>query len=224
MSEIPPPPPPDVDNTPTWLSRNKRLVIVAAGSLIIGVVGGAALGYNLNDPTRSAAYTQLQNEKATVEAERDSAVQDKKRLNEDLTKSRQETQDATEAQRQAWADIASKTTDVQKKERAVQDREDELNELEKTLEEREKAVGILEVEQEKNRIYEGIWTVGVDVDPGTYRLAEAFDGDMCYWSIEKTGSNGALIDNDIVTGGRPSVTLKSGQDFRTQGCGPWDKQ
>lgn len=72
-------------------------------------------------------------------------------------------------------------------------------------------------------IGEGTWTVGVDVDPGKYRTVAAVS-DGCYWEITKAGTNGAdIIANDNVTGGRPTVTLKKGQEFKNQGCGDFQK-
>lgn len=71
-------------------------------------------------------------------------------------------------------------------------------------------------------IEEGTWTVGDDFPAGTYKLQTAATS-MCYWGIYKSGTNQAnIIDNDIVTGGRPTVTLKRGQDFKSD-CGTWIK-
>lgn len=75
----------------------------------------------------------------------------------------------------------------------------------------------------KPTIDEGVWTVGLDVPAGTYRVTAPVDDD-CYWAITKSGSNGEdIIANDIVSGGRPTVTLKKGQDFESARCGTWEK-
>lgn len=72
-------------------------------------------------------------------------------------------------------------------------------------------------------IEEGTWVVGLDIPAGTYRSLEAVSS-RCYWSITRTGSNGAdIIQNDIPGGGRPMVTLKKGHDFTTRRCGEWGK-
>lgn len=72
-------------------------------------------------------------------------------------------------------------------------------------------------------IEDGIWTVGDDFPAGTYKVVTPVTR-MCYWGIYKSGTNQAnIIDNDIVTGGRPTVTLKRGQDFKSSGCGTWAK-
>lgn len=72
-------------------------------------------------------------------------------------------------------------------------------------------------------IEDGIWTVGDDFPAGTYKVRDALT-EMCYWGIYKSGTNQAtIVDNDIVTGGKPTVTLKRGQDFKSSGCGTWVK-
>jgi hypothetical protein len=72
-------------------------------------------------------------------------------------------------------------------------------------------------------IDDGVWTVGTDLPAGRYRTtANVSSG--CYWSITKSGTNGeTIIANDIPGGGRPSVTVKIGQDFTSQDCGTWAK-
>lgn len=75
----------------------------------------------------------------------------------------------------------------------------------------------------KPTIDEGVWTVGVDFPAGTYRVAVPVS-DSCYWEITKSGTNGDdIIANDIVEGGRPTVTLRKGQDFTSKRCGTWEK-
>jgi hypothetical protein len=72
-------------------------------------------------------------------------------------------------------------------------------------------------------IEDGVWTVGTDFPAGKYRVKENVQ-DTCYWEITKSGTNGSsIVENDIVTGGRPTVTLRKGQDFKSQDCGIWVK-
>lgn len=63
--------------------------------------------------------------------------------------------------------------------------------------------------------------VGEDIPAGTYRVVEEVDGDSCYWLKSKDAEGSQIIDNDLPTGGRPQVTLKSGQWFKSQGCPEW---
>jgi hypothetical protein len=73
-------------------------------------------------------------------------------------------------------------------------------------------------------IEEGQWEVGVDVPAGVYKVTAAVDpGAQCYWKITQHGKPDNIINNDIVAGGKPTVTLKKGQDFTTQSCGTWAK-
>lgn len=67
----------------------------------------------------------------------------------------------------------------------------------------------------------GIWTIGVDVAPGTYRPGEPA-GEDCYWAVLESGTNGEEIINNGLGGGRPTVTLAVGQDFETDRCGTWE--
>lgn len=72
-------------------------------------------------------------------------------------------------------------------------------------------------------ITEGVWVVGEDIEPGRYRTINPVASD-CYWGIYAAGTNGDdIIANDIVTGGRPTVTLSEGQEFENNGCGDWAK-
>jgi hypothetical protein len=75
-------------------------------------------------------------------------------------------------------------------------------------------------------IPDGTWTIGADIQPGTYRIITAVTEDAnCFWRISKTGTNGLdIVAGDIVKGGRPSVTLAAGQDFISHNCGTWAKQ
>jgi hypothetical protein len=71
-------------------------------------------------------------------------------------------------------------------------------------------------------IGDGTWVVGEDFPAGRYRVIEPVQG-TCYWQISKANTNGSsIVANDIVTGGRPTVTLKKGQEFRAD-CGTWRK-
>ncbi|GAA0921100.1 hypothetical protein Vau01_009690 [Virgisporangium aurantiacum] len=71
-------------------------------------------------------------------------------------------------------------------------------------------------------IEEGTYSVGVDIQPGTYRAIGA--GSDCYWAITKSGTNGSDIIDNHIGGGNLTVTLKAGQDFTSQRCGTWSKK
>src|SRR5699024_4500441 len=115
------------------------------------------------------------------------------------------------------------SAELDEREAALDERATEVADQEAAVEEREAAVGAAEDRVAETQIHDGVWTVGVDVEPGTYRVAEALAG-RCYWAILRSGSNGGdIVENDIPTGGFPTVTLSEGQDFETS-CGVWNKQ
>jgi hypothetical protein len=64
----------------------------------------------------------------------------------------------------------------------------------------------------------GTYTVGQDIDPGTYRSEGS---SMCYWA-RLSGFSGEL--DDIIANGNAStiLTIDSGDEgFETSGCGTW---
>ncbi|SFB33320.1 hypothetical protein SAMN05421867_11549 [Cellulomonas marina] len=106
---------------------------------------------------------------------------------------------------------------------ALGERSAELDAREAALHAREDAVVQIEQTVAASQIGIGTWTVGVDLEPGTYRTAEPVTS-TCYWGIYRSGTNGEdILQNDIVNGGHPTVTLAEGQDFEN-GCGTFVKQ
>lgn len=71
-------------------------------------------------------------------------------------------------------------------------------------------------------IDDGTWTIGEDFPPGRY-LATGTSS-TCYWEIDKSGTNGDDVIKNGFGPGNLRVTLKAGQDFRSQYCGTWVKQ
>jgi hypothetical protein len=103
---------------------------------------------------------------------------------------------------------------------ALEEHEAFLEEWEADLVEREAATQDAEEAKAANSVGNGIWTVGVDVEAGTYRATDV--GGDCYWAIYATGSNGDdIVANDIPNGGNPTVTIDEGHDFYSQSCGEW---
>lgn len=187
-----------------WVKPVAGLVLMA-GALTAGFL----VGVDSVDPTKSEAYLALEQDKATVQSERDSVQQE---LDEYV---------AATDEREAQLEERSQELDSRASE--LEDLKEELEETEAELKEREKAVGKAEAEKEANTVTSGVWTVGVDIKAGTYRADEQVS-DRCYWAVLKTGTNGDIIDNGIPGGGRPSVTVRKGQDLELSNCGSWTKQ
>jgi len=119
--------------------------------------------------------------------------------------------------------MAEPPDDLEAREAELDERESELNALAAELDERETSISDAEEAVAANTVGDGVWVVGVDMEPGTYRAADVSSD--CYWAITVTGSNGAdIVNNGIPGGGNPQVTVEEGQDFESARCGEWVKQ
>ncbi len=188
---------PEPHGAPT---RRRRWVwpVAAAACLLVGLgIGGSGSG--------SVTATKYN----AVVSERDA-------LTSKLDGLSAQVNDAKAAAQKAESTLADQKA-------ALDSRSAALDTRQAALETREAAVGATEKAVAASSIGLGTWTVGVDVQPGTYRAAEAVTS-SCYWGIYRSGSNGGdIIQNDVVQGGFPTVTLKDGQDFKN-GCGVFVKQ
>lgn len=78
------------------------------------------------------------------------------------------------------------------------------------------------------QIGEGVWLVGTDVAPGTYRSSGPADGGYCMWSRHSTAAGGpmdAIISSDGDYDIRQMIVTIEPTDalFRTAGCAPFEK-
>lgn len=74
----------------------------------------------------------------------------------------------------------------------------------------------------------GVWLVGSDVQPGTYRTTGPASGQRyCFWSRHSNTSGGPLDDiiaSDGASSGQMIVTIKASDKlFRTNDCSPFVK-
>jgi len=182
----------------TWLRWT-----VPLAALLIGASAGVGVTVGLSDPTTSEEYQALESDLQSAE-DRIPTMSDRARALQETARVARE----GAAQRQTELD----------------GRAAELDQREADLVAREQAVTAVENQIAATSISHGIWTVGVDIEPGTYRTAEALTG-YCYWAIYTSGTNGDdIIENDGPEGGYPTVTLSVGQDFENNGCGTFVKQ
>jgi hypothetical protein len=188
--------------------KNPILYAAVAAALVVAVVAGSIAIYNF---TNGEAW-----EARALEAEDELEISER-----NLGLAREE---LTELQGER-ARLSSEVGTLRSEADAVAARAAELETLSAEVAEREAAVTATEQQIAANTITEGMWTVGIDIEPGTYRTTEAVSSGSCYWGIYRSGTNGGdIIENDIVNGGFPTVTLSEGQDFSTQRCGSWVKQ
>jgi len=173
-----------------------KRIVLGAVALAVALLVGVGVGVATSDPTASAEYKELREERDTLQ-ERVVAARDEARV--------------------AANEVADREWELDK-------RSGELDTREKGIADREAAVTAVEQRIAATSIRNGMWTVGVDVEPGTYRTAEPVSS-QCYWGIYRSGSNGSdIVENDIVIGGFPTVTLSEGQDFLNRGCPDFVKQ
>lgn len=205
-------PSPDVKKSTPW-TRAKSLVERRPGTFLI--VGAALTGVLML--ALSLWVTNFHSAATWKEAAHEArAGRDAAQIDLALSKSK------VDALRAASGDLEKKVSNLESEAAAVEQQAADLKDQAAAVAEREVAVSKTEDQIAANTISEGIWTVGVDIKPGTYRTKESpYD---CYWAIYTSGTNqGDIIQNDLVDGGRPTVTLKEGQDFETSGCGEWIK-
>ena len=190
---------PDTDAPP----RGRRAWLLPAVAAVVGLAVGFAAGAGGGNPTGSEEYGALSEQLTEVQAGRDVAEG--------------EVQAAAARAREAAGGIADREIEVF-------NREAELDALAVELDAREASITSVEEQIAATTITSGTWTVGVDIAPGTYRTTSPVAGD-CYWAIYRSGTNkGDIIQNDIVVGGTPTVTLSEGQDFESNRCGDWAQQ
>jgi hypothetical protein len=168
------------------------------GAALVGLASGLGIGVSAasSDPTHSPEYRSLQQHLGSARASLSSAEGD-------VLVAKGAAMSAQAAAAQSQSDLSRQAASIASQAAALTSAQQSVA---------------------ANSIGEGTWTVGADISPGTYRTSDVVSG-SCYWSITKSGTNGdAIIQNDIVTGGRPTVKLSQGQDFTTQRCGTWVKQ
>jgi hypothetical protein len=85
-----------------------------------------------------------------------------------------------------------------------------------------------EAEKKPATFGDGTYEVGVDIEPGRYKVTVPADGAMCLYQRLKddTGDRGTIIAQDVKQpGAKASVTIKKSDGFfETSGCGEWVRQ
>ncbi len=200
---VPPPPAPAAPSNRTgeYVTKNRTLLIIIAALtvLLLSAVGAWV----------------AQNQVTIEEAQK---VRDLRETRDNLQEDLSIAQDRLEEVSAENEDRKSREADLAAAEAAVAQRENEVGT-------REAAVTATEQQVAANTVQPGRWTVGVDIEPGSYRVSEPVVGTRCYWKISVTGSNGDdIVSNDFGTQGNLSVTLSNGQDFESSDCGSWVKQ
>lgn len=196
----PPPPaheaakPTGEPRVPLW--KHPVPVYVLAATVVVAAVASGAAGALITRGNYEPVLSATQQDYERVVAARDSAERRVIALEADMGR--------VDAQRE------------QADKRAA-----DLDEREKTLEEREQAVSAEENRIAANTFSNGVYRIGTDIEPGTYRTDNAV-GDSCYYAwMSGTGSNADIVDNNIIRG-PGTVTLRDGEIFEASRC-TWTK-
>jgi hypothetical protein len=192
-----------------YSKKRPPVVVIVLSALLVGaLVAVGVLAGQLSDANARAEQTAM--DLASVEQQL-GATADQNRTNASRANAAEDrAREAEEAFEARSAEFDQRSAELDQREADVAAREQKVTATEQRI--------------AATSIGTGIWTVGVDVEPGTYRVAQALTG-RCYWAILRTGSNGSdIIDNDGPSGGFPTVTLRAGQDFENSRCGTFVKQ
>jgi hypothetical protein len=200
---------PPVRRRPRWL-----VVVAPIVALIVGLSAGLAIMSAVTDPTASEQYKdlagRLHQSQSEIGTMRSVASAARASVSDAAASASQVVEQASESQAALQSQAAQSQAALQSQAAAVSAQAAQVAAQQAAI--------------NANSISDGTWTVGSDIQPGTYRTSAAVSG-QCYWEITKSGSNGSsIIQNDIVEGGFPTVTLSAGQDFKTQDCGTWVKR
>lgn len=196
-----------------WLAARIPVAWAAGAVILVAAVAGVGLASSRSDLDDSEAAL------STAGAQRD-ALDDKVGQLESDVADAERAASRAEARRDDAIDSA-KTAEADAKakaEAALAPKAAELDQREAAVAAREAAVTQAEVERDQNTFGNGVWEVGVDIQPGKYKTAGSSD---CYWA--KLDSSGDIIDNDLPSGPTTVIIESSVFTFSSQDCGEWTK-
>lgn len=201
-------------------------VLILVAALLAG--GGFWLAKATSDPSNSEEYVALASAEKLTAEKLDSVTSERDDVAKKLAGVEAGIEEREQAADAKVAGLDGREKAVKTSEEAITAKEEEsakkIAEREAAVKKREDAVTGVEQTKADNTVGAGIWTVGVDIEPGTYRANANVSAD-CYWAITVTGSNGSdIVNNGIPGGGRPSAVISVGHDFELVRCGTWSKQ
>lgn len=176
---------------------NRIAVLAGAAALTVGLIAGGGVGYvmgdDASDPKNSTEYKALADELEIAKS--------------DILTFRDQVKDVQ-------ADLAAAKKDIPAREKALESREADL-------EFRESMVEDAEEDAEDNTFDDGVYEVGSDIKPGTYKTTGS--GESCYYAKLRSPDTTDIISNNN-TEGPAVVTVSKGQYFTSARCGEWKRQ
>lgn len=121
------------------------------------------------------------------------------------------------------ATVQQREDDLDARAQRLNKRDRKLDQRKRALDRRERKISAAERRAKRNRFGDGVWLVGPDIKPGTYRTKNA--SGSCYWA-RLSGTSGDF--DDLITNGNPDgpavVTIApSDKAFESARCGQWNK-
>lgn len=210
-NSVPPPPPTpsQVTNNDSPASSTRRRP--RRWPWVIGLIAAGGLG--------GLTVWALQPEPEVIEVEPADMTERRTQLDQRSEQLGAQSSDLDDRQ----AEIDTQSSDLDEREAELDERADELQERADELDERDDALTETEDEIAENTIPgSGIYLVGEDIQPGTYRS----EGSTCYWA-RLSGTSGEfndIIANDNVEGTAYVSIAASDVAFETSRCGEWTLQ
>lgn len=188
---------------PIKRSRKGVAAAVLGATLVIGGLAGWGITHAVTAPATEAR-------EHTIAA-----------LTEELSET-ETTLTSTERDLKAAKSALIPQEELEKRESAASAAEAALAARENTVKGREDAIAAKETYIKRTSLADGVYTVGVSMEGGTYRTEST--NPRCYWKITTSGTNyDDIVQNDLGSMGVLTVTIGDGQDFHTARCGTWAK-
>jgi hypothetical protein len=193
-------------------------------AVIVALLAGVALGGSGSDKEISKSketISQLRGQVRDANSARDSALAQDSRDKATADAAASDAQrKATETQAKAQRDINAAQARAQA---AYKTRLGAVAARELVVAKREKAVTTAENNVQNNTIAgDGLYQVGSDIKPGTYK-ASAADSGSCYWARLSSINTSNIIDNGNVSGPVVIQVLPSDKALELTGCNDFHK-
>ncbi len=212
---------PQAAKTPFWKRTYKLTALVLSigvlASIAVGAIAGSPIAYHAG---RNSEITNIVLDHARDKSEEYTSV------NRKLAEAEADLRNAEKRQLELKnANEEAEATIEKAKSYKIDDLKAESEKLKKEVDEQKKTLETLTGKVEtakKNTIGDGVWQVGKDIDPGTYRATREV-GLRCYWAITNPVTDD-IIQNDLPGGGFPEVTVSEGQQLKIANCSTFTKQ
>lgn len=133
-------------------------------------------------------------------------------------------EEATASSGATAEDLDQREEDLKTRESDVTAKQNDLDQREQDLDSRENALGDGSSGTDGDDIENGVYEVGVDVQPGRYASDGPEDSDLpCTYRVSNDEDGQDIITSEV-SEGPGTVTLAAGQFFRSEYCEKWELQ